>query len=150
MASFNKQGRPDRLPTLTGLNILVAEDDFVISEYVRTVIESAGAKVVGPAADVERACALARTGGLHGAVLDLQLRDDVAEPLMNELNSRNIPFVVISGFEHSSVPQRFAAMSYIAKPIADTELIEKVAAGIGPNLTAFRRGLGGAADSRRK
>jgi DNA-binding response OmpR family regulator len=128
MASFNKPGRSDRPPILTGLNILVAEDDFVIAEYVRTVIESAGANVIGPAADVERACALARTEDLHGAVLDLQLRDSIAEPLMNELDSRRVPFVVISGHELSSVPRRIAGMSYVAKPIADAELIEKVAA----------------------
>ena len=91
---------------------------LLVSEYLRTVIESTGATVVGPAADVERACDFARTGGLHGAVLDLQLGDDVAEPLMNELDSQPVPFVVISGFEQSSVPQRFAGMSCVAKPIA--------------------------------
>lgn len=138
MASFNKPGRSGRPPSLAGLNILVAEDNFLVSEYLRTVIESAGATVVGPAADVESACDFARTGGLHGAVLDLQLGDDVAEPLMNELDSRRVPFVVISGFEQSSVPQRFAGMSYVAKPIAEAELIEKVAAAIKAKAPSIR------------
>ncbi|WIM10044.1 response regulator [Enhydrobacter sp.] len=127
MASFNNPKAGQDPGRLDGLNILVAEDDFVIAEYVRTVIEWAGGSAIGPAAMVANARTLAMTEPLDGAVLDIQLRDGDAVPIMDLLDSRGVPFVVLTGHAHTVLPNRFHHAPYLAKPFEEAELIRRLA-----------------------
>ena len=127
MASFKNPKAGQNPQRLSGLNILVAEDDFVIAEYVRTIIEWAGGSVIGPAAVVATARALATADRLDGAVLDIQLRDGDSEPIMDLLDCRGVPFVVLTGHAHAVLPSRFRNAPYLAKPIEGTELVLRLA-----------------------
>lgn len=55
--------------------ILIVEDDFLIADATRRVLESAGHTVVGEAPDAARARALARGGPFDLAVVDMKLAD---------------------------------------------------------------------------
>ncbi len=112
---------------LAGARVLIAEDNFLIAEHLRTVIESGSGKVIGPVADAGNACALARSAWPDIAVLDMQLRGGDAEPVMVQLDRRHVPFIILSGYERSIVPRLFYDAHYLAKPVADDNLIDLIA-----------------------
>lgn len=57
--------------------ILIVEDDFLIADATRRVLEAAGHEIVGEAPDVERARALAAAGAPFDlAIVDMKLADE--------------------------------------------------------------------------
>jgi DNA-binding response OmpR family regulator len=56
--------------------ILIVEDDFLIADATRRVLEAAGHAVVGEAPDAARAKALAESGPFDLAIVDMKLGDD--------------------------------------------------------------------------
>ncbi len=55
--------------------ILIVEDDFLIADATRRVLEGAGHEVVGEAPSAARARALAASGPFDLAVIDMKLAD---------------------------------------------------------------------------
>ena len=114
--------------------VLVVEDNWVIGDQVRALIEREGAKIFGPLPSAASACRAASQEALDGAVLDVQLRDGSALPIASMLRNRNIPFVVMSGFEQSQIPPPMRLAPFVAKPIVDRTLVklaEQVFSGAG-------------------
>lgn len=56
--------------------ILIVEDDFLIADATRRVLEGAGHEVVGEAPNAARAHALAAGGPFDLAIVDMKLADD--------------------------------------------------------------------------
>lgn len=78
-------------------SVLIVEDDFLIAEDHRSVIEDMGWTVIGPAHNVAEALELLADLSPSIAVLDFQLGQEVVTPVALVLQSRNIPFVAASG-----------------------------------------------------
>jgi DNA-binding NtrC family response regulator len=113
-----------RRPPLEGKTILIVEDDFLVGYDLRTVLEEAGAAVVGPLDDIPKACSIAREQSITGAVLDVRLWDETAAPVAEELARRNLPFIVISGYSPRDIPPAMRGAAYLAKPIRRLDLID--------------------------
>lgn len=82
----------------TGLRILVVEDEYLVAEYVETLLEDLGCQVLGPVPTVEEGLTILRTEPLDGALLDANLNGDSSAPLAAELHAKSIPFVVVTGY----------------------------------------------------
>lgn len=108
---------------LDGRTVLVVEDDFLVGQDLRSVLEAAGARAVGPVDDIARACAVARTEDIDGALLDVRMWDQTAAPVAVELAQRDIPFIVISGYSEQEVPPAMRGAAYLAKPVQRMELV---------------------------
>lgn len=102
---------------LAGRRLLVVEDEyFIASEIVRT-LEKSGAEVVGPVPTVSGALDLINeTERLDGAVLDVNLRGEMAYPVADALLARGVPLVFATGYDKTSVPQRYAHIRRCEKP----------------------------------
>ncbi len=83
-------GRP-----LDGRSILVVEDEPVIALDISDAFECAGAHVV-ISRTVRRALALVDAGGWSAAVLDPELDDRDSSRLCEQLDKRDIPYVLYS------------------------------------------------------
>jgi DNA-binding response OmpR family regulator len=108
---------------LTGRSVLIVEDDFLVGQDLRSMMEAAHAAVIGPVDDIARACAVARTEDIDGALLDVRLWDHTAAPVAVELAARDIPFIVISGYPEQEVPPAMRGAAYLAKPVHRLELV---------------------------
>ncbi|GBU16495.1 MULTISPECIES: response regulator [Methylobacterium] len=103
---------------LTGRRILVVEDEYFIADEMRSDFESAGAQVLGPAASVEEALHLLELSPeIDAAVLDINLRGEMAYPVAQALQVRGIPFVFATGYDAQHVPAPFSGVPHCEKPV---------------------------------
>lgn len=80
--------------------VLIVEDNFLIADDFRSMLEDNGWLVTGLAATAEQALGWLVTNHPSVALLDLQLRVGLTTPVAMELRRRTIPFVLSSGCVH--------------------------------------------------
>lgn len=118
----------DRRPFLDGLRILVAEDNMLAAMELEQMLADCGCETVGPAATVEQALRLAREQRLDGAVLDVNLRDQLVFPVADELARRGVRMIFATGYERSyAFPQHLESCARLRKPYSDDEVKQLVA-----------------------
>jgi DNA-binding NtrC family response regulator len=110
-------------PALNHHRILVIEDEYCIAEALRQLLLDHGAEVIGPLATLERAMEQVRRDGFEIAILDVNLRGTSAFPIADELKRQNIPFVFITGYSPSEIPERFCDTVVWEKPFDENRLI---------------------------
>jgi CheY-like chemotaxis protein len=101
---------------LAAKRVLVVEDEYLIAMDMSAYLESAGAHVVGPASSVDAALDVLQRTELDGAILDVNLRGEMAYPVADALAARGIPFVFTTGYDARMVPARFADVRRCEKP----------------------------------
>lgn len=102
--------------TLKGRRILVVEDNFLLAETLRDLLEDSGCELVGPAPRVATALPLC-TSDLDGALLDINLGNETCFEIADRLTEKGIPFVFLSGYSDAAiVPERFGNVPRLAKP----------------------------------
>jgi two-component sensor histidine kinase/CheY-like chemotaxis protein len=114
---------------LRGRRILLAEDATIVAMELFAILENAGAQVLGPAATVERAMALANGEKIDCAVLDVNLNGKMAFPVAQRLRARHVPFIFVTGYGDPSMwPADFRDAERLSKPVQGAELLAVVAA----------------------
>jgi len=103
---------------LEGRRILVVEDEYLIADDMRGALLDAGAEVLGPVPTVDAAMSLmAAEHQLDAALLDINLRGTMVFDLADTLTSRAVPFVFATGYDNSAIPDRFADVPRLEKPV---------------------------------
>ena len=82
---------------LSGVRILVAEDDSLLAMDLEDTLVDAGAVVVRVCQTLDEAMARAEVDDFAVAVLDFSLGPDTASPLARRLLRRGVPFVFYTG-----------------------------------------------------
>ena len=114
---------------LQGLRVLVVEDNLLLAEVTKLLLEESGCQVVGPAGWLERGLELAEHEPLDGALLDINLHGDMSFPIAEALSRRGVPFVFVTGYEDRSiVPLAYRSAPRLDKPVADEHLMEVMVA----------------------
>lgn len=115
-------------PPLHDCHVLVVEDEYLLAEDLQHALTRAGATVLGPVPDVAEALALIAAGArIDMAVLDLNLRGDIAFPVADALLARGVPFALSTGYDERWLPARFAAVPRLEKPFKVERLAERLA-----------------------
>lgn len=103
---------------IEGLRLLLVEDEFVLALGLADVLGDLGAVVLGPVATVEDALALVeRVPEMDGAVLDVNLGQQVAYPVADALMARGIPFLFATANSRVHMPERFEHVAICQKPL---------------------------------
>lgn len=110
----------DRLP-LSGLRILIVEDEFVVAMEVAQQIEDLGATVVASVGSLEEARQEAAKG-VDGVLLDVQVGNDKTFELAEALQAAGTPFILTTGFDRSLLPAHLRDSPRLSKPFAPVEL----------------------------
>lgn len=127
------------MPWLKGKRILVVEDEALIAVMVEDMLTEMGCSVVGPAATIESALALARSEELDGAVLDVNVRGERIDPVADALMARGVPMLFATGYGEVKLASG-ATATVIDKPYTQEKLARGLAAAIG--VTQLRRTAG--------
>ena len=99
------------------LQILVVEDEFLLALEVEAALIGFGCVVVGPFAKLGEGLDAARGMRLDGAVLDINLNGEMVYPLAEFLDSTGVPFVFLTGYVSSDLPERFRRFRRLQKPL---------------------------------
>lgn len=117
-----------RKPVLLAcLRILVVEDDFLLAEVTKDLLERNGCSVVGPVGWVGSALRLANDQQLDGAILDINLHGEFSFPIAEVLRANGVPFMFVTGYSDPAIlPPPLQKVKRLDKPVADEELLEAV------------------------
>lgn len=107
---------------LAGLRILLVEDELLIAQMLRGMLEDMGCAVVGPAARVNEAMDLIETEPVDAAVLDISLNRQLSYPVADALQARGVPFLFSTAYDPDRVHDRYGACSILQKPYRSVEL----------------------------
>ena len=112
------------------MRILIAEDEFLVGLQLEEDLRSAGCSIIGPFSSLEKATRASRRERFDLAVLDINLNGDRVYPLADELSARGVPFIFLSGYIASDLPERFRRLPRIAKPHDPVALLKEIRAAV--------------------
>jgi two-component sensor histidine kinase len=116
---------------LKGARVLIVEDAVLLALELETGLTDAGARVIGPAYELEEAMALLDQP-IDAAVLDANLNGHSVIPVAEALAARKVPFVFATGYgEAGGAPSGFDA-PVIRKPYDVTQVAAAVAELLKP------------------
>jgi DNA-binding response OmpR family regulator len=111
-------------PPLAGCRILVVEDEYLIADDLAALLREEGAEVLGPATSLPTAMRLAGDSDrIDGAILNIDLRGVAVFPLADELQSRGVPFIFLTGYAESNIPGEYAGILRCEKPVAAAHVV---------------------------
>ena len=98
--SFHSTKSTDALfeADLRGVRVLVAEDAWQVARALKALLNGLGMEVVGPAATLLDAEHLAIEHWPEMAVIDINLRGEMAYALIDRLHSQGVRVVVVTGY----------------------------------------------------
>jgi CheY-like chemotaxis protein len=111
---------------LQGRRVLVVEDEFMLAEELRDLIERLGGQVVGPVASTKAALDLLETGAPHMALLDVNLRGERVYALAAALEKAKVPFIFTTGYDVGLIDERFRDAPHLGKPFSPDALLAVV------------------------
>src|SRR5690242_11158195 len=103
------------IPALENAKVLVVEDEYFIAADIARALHEAGAHPVGPAGTVAQANALLAKEKVDAAILDLNLRGNMAVPFVEQLSSRGVPCIIVSGYGSDSLPESIRGLPSLEK-----------------------------------
>ena len=115
-------------PDLSNTRILIVEDEYYLADDLARALERQGAEVVGPVGSLDEANALVALGDIDCAILDINLRGEMAFPVADRLEAIGIPFIVASGYNSAAIPGRFHNQPRVEKPFNPKEVIAAIPA----------------------
>ena len=118
--------------TLHGLRVLVVEDESIVSFLLEDMLSELGCRVIGLASSVRQALAMLAQEKPDAAVLDVNLRGEMAFPIAERLQSDAIPFVFATGYGAPGIPERWRKCPVVQKPFRLTELAGALEAAVVP------------------
>lgn len=117
-------GRGNRL--LEGRRVLLVEDQYLVAEEMRRMVSGLGGEVVGPVARPVAALELLDRNAVDFALLDINLGNDDAYPIAEELLRREVPFFFATGCEPWVIPDAFRDVPRLDKPLTSKTLADAV------------------------
>jgi CheY-like chemotaxis protein len=96
----SETGGPDKPPgsDLKGVRILVIEDQWHVANAMKLLFEAEGMDIVGPVGTVVGALRLATEQKTNLAVVDINLKGEMAYGLIDHLHDQGVRIVVVSGY----------------------------------------------------
>jgi DNA-binding NtrC family response regulator len=106
---------------LSGVRVLVVEDTWHVAKAMKGALELLGMHVIGPTATTAEARRLTAAEKPRLALVDVNLKNEMACDLIDELHAQGIPVVVVSGYASITVAKESIA-GHLQKPFSRTEL----------------------------
>jgi CheY-like chemotaxis protein len=108
------------------LRILIVEDEYYLAADLAEALRREGADVVGPVGTLAEAADMVERERIDCAILDMNLRGDMAYPVADRLEQAQIPFLIATGYNSASLPERFGRVPRIEKPFDPRDVIAAI------------------------
>lgn len=113
---------------MSGMTVLVVEDDFIVAYDMQMMLEEQGARVLGPATSLAEAKQLLAKERPTVALLDVNLNGEYVFPLADELRAKAVPFLFATAYadEDRLFPQAARSVTRLPKPVLPNVLIAQL------------------------
>jgi CheY-like chemotaxis protein len=101
---------------LSGLRVLVVEDEFLVAMLLEDMLGELGHRVIGPVADAAEALAMAQREEMEVAILDVNLAGTDTYSIAAALSARGIPFIFATGYGRASLRAPYRDAPLLQKP----------------------------------
>jgi CheY-like chemotaxis protein len=118
------------IATMVGTRILVVEDEAMVSMMVEDFLEGQGCVVVATASRLAEAVEKATRESLDVALLDVNLAGQMSYPVADVLTARNIPFLFVTGYGRTGLPDRLREAQVLTKPYRMEQLADALMVAI--------------------
>ncbi len=110
---------------MSGMTVLVVEDEFIVAYDMQMMLEDQGARVLGPAATLAHAHQLLEKESPTVAVLDVNLGGEFVFPLTDELRAKEVPYVFATAYADDDrlFPAETRHAPRLPKPVLPNVLI---------------------------
>lgn len=95
--------------------VLVVEDEMLIALGLIDMVEALGAFPVA-ASRPAKALALLVEQTFDAAIVDMNLANEPADAILDELSARAIPIVITTGYGPEAIAERYRSLPRLAKP----------------------------------
>lgn len=110
--------------SLNGTSVLIVEDNFVVADALRYLIDGYGGSASRIVPSLERAFEALAAAPVDIAVLDINLNGTSVVPLAEHLQAHGIPFVFLSGYGDAEIlPEHLRRQPRFDKPVQGERLI---------------------------
>lgn len=109
---------------LSGLRVLVVEDEMMILMIIEDMLADLGCESVTAAATVDQALALIDTQAFDAAMLDMNLNGIKSHSVADALTTRGVPFVFSTGYGGHDMRDGYRDRPVLTKPFPYEELVE--------------------------
>ncbi|MCI0466276.1 MAG: response regulator [Beijerinckiaceae bacterium] len=132
--------------------ILIVEDEPLIAVALESALREFGFEVAGSVTRVSAALELIGREEIDGAILDVNLGPQRADPIADALAARDCPFFFMTGYGVADVPARHAGRAVLQKPFRFDQLLTALRAEFGSSpcgLAGIERGASRAQGDRK-
>ena len=113
---------------LKGLRALIVEDEYFIADDLKRLLTRHGADLVKLSGSVSDALDQIQKDGFDFALIDINIRGEMAFTIADHLLEEGVPFAFVSGYERSAIPTRFNVVPNWGKPYMDHVVITGIQA----------------------
>jgi DNA-binding NarL/FixJ family response regulator len=104
------------MTTLTGIRVLLVEDEPIVAMGIADQLVEAGAIIVGAFRTVRTAIKAVQATQIDVAVIDFVLADGDSEPVQDALEQKGVPFLVLTAHPPITV-RRNQNQQILSKPV---------------------------------
>ena len=120
---------------VAGRRVLIVEDEPLVALEFRSVLEDAGAEVVGVATTLREAETFVAEN-LAAAVLDVNLNGEMIYPIAERLLALGVTIVFATGYQTQSVvPKHLRQVPTLQKPVNSSALVRLLSQMIRESAT---------------
>lgn len=107
--------------------VLVVEDESLVAMLLEDCLAELGYEVIATAGSVEAGLAAVQRGDLDLAVLDVNLDGTPSFPVADALEARGVPYIFVSGYDPSGLPEPYRGRYGVQKPFRIRDLQQSLA-----------------------
>jgi DNA-binding response OmpR family regulator len=129
MSRSQPNGSGSDLAALKGVAVLVVEDVWHVAKALKAVLEQLGMSVIGPTSTTVEARRLIEAYNPRVAIVDVNLKREMACELIDELCAQKTRVIIVSGYATPPILAQ-SAMVFLQKPFSGKELVTAVRADV--------------------
>jgi len=116
---------------LEGRRILIVEDEYFQAREIALALTKAGANVIGPTARADEVPDLVASNEIDAAMLDINLGEGASFEVARSIRDRRIPFLFVTGYDVSIIPDDLAGLPRLEKPVDQQNLVQQLTELVG-------------------
>jgi two-component SAPR family response regulator len=122
--------------SLKGIRVLIVEDNYVVADALRYLIDGYEGSVTAIVPSVERAFEALAGGPVDVAVLDINLHGTSVVPIADHCRAHGVPFVFLTGYGDAELlPEHLREQPRFDKPVEAERLVRALLALCGRGAT---------------